>query len=182
MIKGGTGGGKTNVNGLRFEKRVSLRSVLEAIPEYSVKEHSVYFDDKKVAELYPKHDIYKKLLEPSKIDYMTLISKKLLPDDAILILKNKTMYIIEIKFQEVSGSVDEKLQTCDFKKKQYQKLLAPLNIEVEYIYVLNDWFKNEKYAHVLEYVKSVGCKYFFYEIPLTELGLPKPPRNNAPLK
>jgi hypothetical protein len=41
----------------------------------------------------------------------------------------------------VAGSVDEKLQTCDFKRKQYLKLVQPLGIKVEYVYVLNDWFK-----------------------------------------
>ena len=35
--------------------------------------------------------------------------------------------------RQVAGSVDEKLQTCDFKKKQYQKLLSQLNMEVQYI-------------------------------------------------
>ena len=48
------------------------------------------------------------------------------------------MHILEIKFQEVAGSTDEKLQTCDFKIKQYRKLLSRLNIEVKYIYILND--------------------------------------------
>ena len=55
-----------------------------------------------------------------------IISKKLLPDDCIFVIINNTLFIIECKFQQVAGSVDEKLQTCDFKKKQYQKLLAKL--------------------------------------------------------
>jgi hypothetical protein len=96
------------------------------------------------------------------------------PDDAIFIIKDKTLYIIEIKFQAVTGSVDEKLQTCDFKNKQYRKLLVPLGISVKYVYILNDWFKKEQYKDVLEYVKSVGCCYFFYELPLSFLGLPEP--------
>ena len=62
------------------------------------------------------------------------------------------MYILEIKFQKVAGSVDEKLQTCDFKKKQYQRLFAPLNYEVEYIYILSDWFNRPEYKDVLTYI------------------------------
>ena len=54
---------------------------------------------------------------------------------------NNTLFIIEMKFQEVAGSVDEKLQTCDFKKKQYKRLMAPLNIEVEYVYILDPLIK-----------------------------------------
>ena len=74
------------------------------------------------------------------------------------------MYIIEMKYQSQSGSVDEKLQTCDFKKKQYEKLLKPLSIKVEYYYFLNDWFNQDKYKDVFDYIKKVGCKYFIENI------------------
>jgi hypothetical protein len=173
MKKGGVGGGKT-VTGLRFESRVTLEKVISLLPSYKVADDIVYFKGEKIAELYQKHKLYKKLLEPKGIDYSKIISKKLLPDDAILILKDKTLFIIEIKFQEVTGSVDEKLQTCDFKNKQYKKLLAPLNISVEYVYVLSDWFKQPQYKDVLEFVNSVDCHYFFNELPLNFLGLPNP--------
>ena len=79
-----------------------------------------------------------------------------------------------MKFQGVAGSVDEKLQTCDFKVKQYRKLMAPLNIEVEYIYILNDWFKKHQYKDTLDYVIAVGCQYYFNYLPLQKLGLPVP--------
>ena len=84
------------------------------------------------------------------------------------------MFILELKFQQIAGSVDEKLQTCDFKKKQYRKLLAPLNFEVEYFYILNDWFRKPEYKDVLDYVISVGCQYYFHYLPLQKLGLPVP--------
>lgn len=42
--------------------------------------------------------------------------KKLLPDDSIYVILNNTFFIIECKYQQVGGSVDEKLQTCDFKR------------------------------------------------------------------
>jgi hypothetical protein len=171
--KGGVGGGKT-ITGLRFESRIGLETVLSTLPGYKVFDDIVYFKSTKIAEIYQKHKLYKKLLEPNGIDYTKIISKKLLPDDAILILKDNTLYIIEMKFQEVSGSVDEKLQTCGFKHQEYQKLLAPLNIAVQYVYVLSDWFKKKEYKDVLQYVKSVDCHYFFNEIPLDFLGLPEP--------
>jgi len=53
-------------------------------------------------------------------------------------------------------------------------LLSPLNIEVEYIYILSDWFKNPRYKDVLDYIHSVGCDYYFNYIPLKRLGLPVP--------
>lgn len=173
MIKGGKGGGKT-VTGLHFESRHSLEKAISSLPGYSVKGDKVFFKGEQVAELYQKHKLYKNLLEPNGINYSKIISKKLLPDDAILIIKDKTLFIIELKFQEVSGSVDEKLQTCDFKNKQYTKLLAPLGISVKYTYVLGDWFSKSEYKDVLEFIKSVGCYYHFNELPLDFLGLPRP--------
>lgn len=174
MIRGGKGGAKTAHSGLRFESRVAMQSLLASLPDYRVKADDVYFKKEKVAEFYGKNKLYKNLLEANGIDYSDIISKKLLPDEAILILAGKTLFIIEIKFQEVSGSVDEKLQTCDFKNRQYSNLLAPLGIRVKYVYILNNWFKKPEYKDVLKYVESVGCHYFFYELPLDFLGLPNP--------
>jgi len=174
MIRGGKGGSKTAISGLRFESRVAMKNLLDSLPGYKVEDDTVYFKSEKVAEFYGKNKLYKNLLEPNNIDYSIIISKKLLPDEAILILAGKTLYIIEIKFQEVAGSVDEKLQTCDFKNKQYNKLLAPLGISVKYVYILSDWFKKDVYRDVLKYVNSVGCHYFFHELPLSFLGLPAP--------
>lgn len=108
------------------------------------------------------------------MDYASILSKKLLPDDSIYVIVNNTFFVIECKFQKVAGSVDEKLQTCDFKKKQYKKLLSQLNMEVEYIYLLSDWFKQSQYRDVLEYIISVGCSYYFEYIPLTKFELPLP--------
>jgi len=171
MIKGGKGGGKT-ITGLKFESRITLEKAIGSLPDYSVSSDNILYKGKKVAELYQKHKLYKNLLEPNGIDYLKIISKKLLPDDAILILKDKILHIVEIKFQEVTGSVDEKLQTCDFKNREYKKLLIPLDISVKYIYILNDWFKKKEYKDVLDYIKSVGCYYFFNELPMEFLGLP----------
>ena len=173
MKKGGTGGGRT-VTGLHFESRQPLVAIINALPDYSVAHDKFYFRGQEVGQFYTKNKLYKKLLEPKGIDYKELISKKLLPDDAIFIISKNTLFIIEIKFQGVAGSVDEKLQTCDFKNKQYRKLLAPLNIDVKYVYVLNEWFMKKEYKDVLNFINSVGCFYFFDEIPLDFLGLPIP--------
>jgi hypothetical protein len=168
MIKGGIGGGRTK-SGLKFEERVDLLKLFYSIPNYSILGYGIYFKGKKVADCFKKYSLYKNLLIPNKIDWKDYISKQLLPDNAILV--KDTLFIIEIKFQEVAGSVDEKLQTCDFKKKQYNKLLSHLGINVEYIYVLSNWFKKEQYKDTLEYIESVGCHYFFEEIPLNFLDL-----------
>ena len=47
--------------------------------------------------------------------------------------------IIEKKFQQVPGSVCEKIQTSDFKKWHYSRLIP--DYEIVYIYCLSDWFR-----------------------------------------
>jgi len=174
MIKGGKGGGNTRT-GLIFEGKTDLSAFLKHQPHYDVVGHDVFYDGQKVAEVYKKHKFYNIFLARLGIDWRKHISKQLLPDDSIFVLLNNTLFIIECKHQQTAGSVDEKLQTCDFKKKQYKKLMASANIEVEYIYLLNDWFRDEKYKDVLDYIHSVGCDFYFEYIPLCRLGLPVPP-------
>ena len=168
----GTGGGNT-ITGLNFEKERDILDILKKAKDYSVKGHVIYYRDKEVARSYRKQGLYK-LLAEKKVDWRKLVSKRLFPDEALYVVVNNTLFIIEMKFQKVAGSVDEKLQTCDFKKKQYRKLMAPLNIDVEYIYILNDWFKNPAYKDTLDYVISVDCQYYFNYLPLQKIGLPVP--------
>ncbi|MFI3230708.1 MAG: PD-(D/E)XK nuclease superfamily protein [bacterium] len=175
MIINGKGGGNTRT-GLVFEGQTDLSSFLAEQNGYEVKNGKVYYLNKEVALVLKKHKFYK-YLESVGVDWKTILSRQLLPDDSIYVIINNTMFIVECKFQQVEGSVDEKLQTCDFKKKQYQRLLSGLNINVEYVYLLSDWFKNPKYKDVLDYIISVNCKYYFEYIPLTFFGLPVPPND-----
>jgi hypothetical protein len=172
MIKNGKGGGNT-LTGLNFEEGRDIISLIKKIKGYSTKGNIIFYQKKEVARSYQKHKLYKFLKEQG-VDYTKIISKKLLPDEAVYIVYNNTLFVIEMKFQRVAGSVDEKLQTCDFKKKQYKKIMAALNIEVEYIYLLSNWFKKPEYRDTLDYIISVGCHYYFNYLPLQKLGLPVP--------
>ena len=96
---------------------------------------------KKLPRIFKKHGFYR-YLKKIGVEWEKIISKKLLPDDSIYVIINNTLFIIECKYQQVEGSVDEKMQTCDFKKKQYQKLMAQVNIDVEYIYLLSECLKS----------------------------------------
>lgn len=192
MIKNGKGGGNTKT-GLIFEGKTDLgtflseqkgyeiRLITENVSYNGIKQkicvRTVFFNNEKVAELYKKNEIYASLLKKLNINWKMQISKKLLPDDSIFVIIKNTVYIIECKHQQVGGSVDEKLQTCDFKKKEYKKLFSKANIDVEYIYLLDDWFRNFKYKDVLDYIHSVGCDYYFEYIPLYRFGLPVPKEN-----
>lgn len=177
MKTNGIGGANTKT-GLVFEGNTDLRTFLCAQPGYSCSNApkgwvTVFYNGEEVASLFKKNALYK-FLAARGVEWKTILSKRLLPDDSIYVVVNNTFFVIECKFQQVAGSVDEKLQTCDFKKKQYKKLLSQLNMDVEYIYLLSDWFKQPQYKDVLDYIVSVGCSYYFEYIPLSKFGLPVP--------
>ena len=123
MITGGKGGGNT-ITGLIYEGKVDLATFLNKQNGYLVYNSEVYYNGELIARLFKKHKLYK-YLEENGVDWRKHLSKKLLPDDCIYVIINNTVFIIEVKHQQVAGSVDEKLQTCDFKKKQYIKLIIP---------------------------------------------------------
>ena len=174
MKKDGVGGGNT-VTGLRFENKADFLTLISKEPGYSIRDSQtvgtdILFKEKVCATCFKKHEFYK-FLDHRKVDHKNIISRKLLPDNAILVLP-KTLFIIEVKYQQSEGSVDEKLQTCDFKRKQYKKLVSPLGLSVKYVYVLNEWFEDPKYKDTLDYIHSVNCHYKFKELPIECLGLP----------
>jgi len=178
MIKGGKGGANTNASGLAFEKDVSLSELLikEGFSIRLTDDGETLFDkkNKKVGVLLPKGKIYEYLFNKGIISNKQakgVLSKRLLPDNAFYNYDKDTLYIIEVKFQETSGSVDEKLQTCDFKKKIYVKLFGEHVQKVEFIYILNEWFEKPEYEDTLGYVEEMGCHYYFKQIPLENLGL-----------
>jgi len=176
-MKAGGVGGNTTQTGLHFETKVDFQTLLKNIPGYTMTTNSgqagtmVLYNGVLVARAFKKHGFYA-FLDEMRIEWQPILSKKLLPDDALIVIVRETLYIIEVKYQQVAGSVDEKLQTCDFKRKQYQKLLKDTGLKVEYVYVLNDWFKKPEYRDVLAYIDSVNCHYKFNTLPLAWLGLP----------
>ncbi|HCM83211.1 MAG TPA: hypothetical protein DIS76_01425 [Rhodospirillaceae bacterium] len=178
MKKGGIGGANTKT-GLHFETRASLETLLEAMPNYEIRKISgqagegVFYKGELVARSFKQHAFYK-FLEEKGVNWKSIVSAKLLPDNALLVIVRDTLFIVEVKFQQIGGSVDEKLQTCLFKKLQYTKLVKDLGYMVEYIYVLDDaWFNKPKYKDVFDFITYAGCHYRFNTLPLAWLGLPQ---------
>jgi len=173
MIKDGKGGARTNASGLNFEDKVELTEMLMAkgfLLGASGVGKTLHDSTGVRGLLFKKGDLYR-FLKRQGIDHAAVLSKKLLPDNVFLNYANKTAYVIEVKYQITAGSVDEKLQTCDFKKKQYRKLLGPAGYQVEFAYVLNSWFKKDEYKDTTDYIRESGCHYFFREIDVGFLGL-----------
>lgn len=202
MKKGGIGGANTKT-GLAFEIQTDFPTFLASQDGYSIDNidydtkrtkrggktkiikgtklrskpfrWSIKFLGDEVGQIFQKAGLYRYFDEIDGFDYTKIISAQLLPDEAIFVVSKNTVYIVKKKTQSGGGSVDEKLQTCDFKLKQYKKLFSPLNKEVCYSYLLDkDWFKNPRYKDTLDYIISVGCKYYFNYIPLDAIGLPLP--------
>ena len=150
MIKGGIDGSNTQT-GNKFKNDMFFKVLENINKNYRIQE-SPDKVSKQIINNYQNIIGYifteERFYNFFKINWENKISKQLRPDICIFI--NGTIFIIECKFQQVGGSVDEKLQTCDFKKKQYEKLMFGSNIKVEYVYVLNNYFYDERDSFRLE--------------------------------
>ena len=164
------GGAQTNANGLLFEQTTSLDTALKEAG-YEVEQCEVYNGERLIGMSVPQNKIYSHFLQGKGIDYREYNSKKWHPDECFINFENKKAYIIEKKFQNCSGSVDEKLPGCHFKKQEYEKLFSPLGFDVEFLYVFNNWFLDQRYRDTLDYIEQMGCNYYFNTIPLKFLGL-----------
>ena len=180
------GGSRTNIHGLTFEEKVSLEKCMKDHPDIDIKE-TTHTDIKKAREVWYKNDLYGVLLPKNSIykwfkseynvDILAGLSKKFLPDGVFINFKENKLYIIEVKYQTSNGSVDEKLQTFQFKIYQYQRMMKNLKkktdieISVEYIYILNDWFKCKSYKDALDYIELKGSRYNFNTLPLEWIGI-----------
>ena len=151
---------RDTTTGLRFEKDTDLFTFL--LNDYELVETDTYKKDGNTYLNLKGRKFYAYLTKKG-IDYTKLVSRILLPDECVYSEKTNTLYVFEKKFQQTAGSADEKLQTCDFKKKQYEKLVKGLHVKVEYTYLLSDWFKNPMYKDVLEYIEDVGCHYTYVD-------------------
>jgi hypothetical protein len=169
-IRGGKGGAHS-ITGKHFEIASDLVTALAKDADITVRGDVVLYEGKPVGHLYKKGKLYSELLAERGVRWEERISKRLYPDEAILALHSNTLTIVEKKYQQCNGSVDEKLQTCDFKLRQYRALMKGTGIDVQYAYLLNDWFKKPTYRDVLAYIRTVGCEYFFDRLPMAYLGL-----------
>ena len=173
------GGTNTNKHGLQFEQDTSLYDAIKnaGLKTEQVSEdeapltHKVFQNNEFIGYITGKKQLYKHFLNPRGVNQKEIHTKEMQPDDVFINIKEQIAYIFEKKFQNTAGSTDEKLHGCDFNKRQFQKLFEPIGYKVEYIYILNDWFKQPVYGDSLQYMTDTGCKYYFNELPLDVIGL-----------
>ena len=157
----GAGGCNTNKNGLPYEELTDLNDCLDELchlPHSKVikfKNSDIKYIKTKQANLYK-----------CMSDHIDKNIKKAHgcknPDECYIDEERKIMFIIEKKFQQVSGSVCEKIQTYDFKMWQYQRTFPSYNIV--YIYCLSEWFKSNCKAE-LEYFEYRNVPLFWGNSP-----------------
>lgn len=175
MVKDGVGGATTTKNGNIFEELTDLSKALEEyqlnLVHVETRNPDVVVDQNgEVVGYSCKKTKITSFLKNFNINMKDILSHGLVPDEALYIEKDKHMYIFEKKFQSCSGSTDEKLQTCVYKKEAWEAVLKDtVGIEVSYIYVLNDWFKQDRYKSVLDFIKRHGCDFSFNHIPLENI-------------
>ena len=169
MIKGGKGGANTNASGLPFEMKTDLKKLLEA-SGYEVKRGQVFRGDQNIGELASQNKVYEFLENKETIVPPPRVGR-LRPDEALYVAESDTLFIVEKKNQTVGGSTDEKIQTAVYKVYYYNMLLEGTGIKLKFMYLLNDWFRNEKYELVIDWLEKNGVAVYFEEIPLSEFEL-----------
>ena len=172
-VRGGKGGANTS-SGLHFEKKTKLREALKG-SGFHLEGDLVLLSGKPVGQICSGEKLFYKLVD-DRSGYAPgsarkLLSKLLRPDEAFLNLANNTVYVVEKKFQERAGSVDEKPQSVRFKQRQYQKLVSDSGLSIDYFFLFNCLWAQPEYRDMLEFVVDEGSSYFFNDIPLAALGL-----------
>ena len=136
----GAGGKNTNVNGKGFEKRTDITNFLcENGFWYFIDENFKFlvYNKNNIIIFHFIQNAFDKFMK-GRYGIETLRT----PDEAFLILKDKKkiIKIIEKKNQNVEGSVDLKLFTGSFMRREYELNFGE-EFKFEYIFVLSDFFK-----------------------------------------
>ena len=138
-----TNASRNTTTGLTFEQQVSAHRA-----------DGVDISKTKLKKFLKEHGVE----DPTK--YLSWMFQ---PDEAYYIPETNEVVIYEKKFQQTSGSADEKLGNCAWKIHEYKECFAAAGINrVSYTYIFCDWFKQSRYEKLLKYIRSVdNCDYMF---------------------
>jgi hypothetical protein len=145
----GAGGTNTNKNGLLFEDKIDLgypiiNNVNELyniiVIDLIIKHQFIGYNLKHMKK---KSYLIKYMEEMKQVSENTRRIGRAQgckhPDDVLIYedKNNKILFIIEKKYQKMSGSTSEKIQTGGYKRKQYE--IQYPNYKIHYIYILSDF-------------------------------------------
>ena len=170
-------GERATFNGKMFEEEKNLVKYfvnhgfnVEAEKDYGF---SVYRkgEDTPCALQLTKTELYAFLKDNSRFEtYKGITSRRNDPDSVVVV--GNVIHIIEMKYQSEGHDTQYALLPyCDFKKKQYQKLVVGTDYVIQYHFLLSESMRVPKNKDIFQYIKDVGCDYFFEEIPLNVFGL-----------
>ena len=166
------GGANTNRNGLHFEQTTSLNTALQNAG-FIIDNHFEVYDRNQLLGYSINQDEFSTIfLRRNGINDRAINSKRWKPDEAFINEIDKTVYIIEKKFQHTSGSVDEKLATFPFKIREYRRLLDPIGYDLVlsiYCLLIGLMFPNIKI--IMTIWIELGCPHYFDNLPLYAIGL-----------
>jgi hypothetical protein len=172
----GAGGARTNHNGLAFENKTNFEKILlEQKWEKKFLDKTHYY-----LELVKNNEY---LYWMCKYSFQVFVLKHFglkktdifrQPDEVFIKIneKNINVYVIEKKNQNGEGSVEEKLRTGSFIRKEYVKMLSSIkdsNISVEYGYCVSKFLydkylsKKPKYNIMREILEEEKIPIFYGE-------------------
>lgn len=174
------GGADTTRNGNMFENEASVEKMLIA-NGYTVFSGVVTKNGEHIGLISSKSAFYTDILHVGENDVRKKYGKTLEPDAVFLNKLNHTLYILEMKSQKTPGSVDEKIQTCEYKLRFYNSLRWDYGLEetinhIRFYYILSDYFHSPAYREALRFIQDKGCDYYFNTVEPQDLGLQKPER------
>ncbi len=172
----GAGGSKTTSNGIQFEIKTSIENKLLQNNYIKIitnpkNKYGFYFEckNKNNTIIYLTQCGYKLYFKQKfNID----VYKQ--PDEAFLIFSNNEYHlkILEKKNQNVSGTVEDKLKTGLFTKKEYEKMLSKITqckFNVSYAFCVSKFLQNNlqsnkiKYITIKEILQEDNIKIFYGE-------------------
>ena len=152
----GAGGKNTTLNGLSFEIKTSIeKKLLES--NYN----KIVINNKQKYGYYLEYkEENKQIIFLLQSGFKSYFKKKYNiniykhPDEAFIIYNNDNIYIkiIEKKNQNVEGSVEDKLKTGLFNKKEYERMLKSLkNINISYSFCVSKFLQNKFESNIIKY-------------------------------
>lgn len=156
MITNGAFGEHT-LTGNRFEKNTQLADIFKQ-NGYTFSDQGEVFDHTTPLHIFyvPKQKFYSFFgLHIHQV--RDKMGQALEVDEIVVNQNTKTIYFLEKKYQEKTGSTDEKIQTGPYKRFYFQQFLQKFQLSdyhIEYAYLLNNWFTHERYQSVFNYLAS----------------------------
>ena len=153
----GAGGLKTNENGLPYEELTDLVSEYTIVSREKYHSNIKFVQGDKIFKVSKQANFFK-CMKNNANDKIVKAHGCKNPDECFIDEDKKIIFIIEKKFQQVQGSVCEKIQTPDFKIWQYSRTFP--EYKIVYMYCLSDWFKTNCVSEI-EYLNYKNVPIFW---------------------